>query len=169
MKECEVDTEIGRSLKTDDLNDCTSRLHVTQAVSGQNLAAQSLGMSMNFDRRRINGPEDSFSPMFVDDDEDDAKWCPGKPRQSRLPHDIRPICGLFQSSGGLTGLTDLSVRSSSTWSDQPSEWLGLHRNRADENCVCGVRAWHDYPSAEGDRLKSVLQVWPPPIEKHRLQ
>jgi len=134
------DTEISRSFKTDDLNGCTSRLHVTKTISSRNLVAQLLGMSTNFDRRRINGPEDSFSPVFVDDDEDEAKWRPGKPRQSRLPYDIRPICEPFKSSGGLTGLTDFSARSSSTWSDQPSKRFGLHRNRADENCVCGVRA-----------------------------
>jgi len=99
------DPEIGRSLKTADLNGSTSRFHVTTNYCSKNLVAQSLGMSTNFDRRRINGPEESFSPVFVDDDEDEAKWRPGKPRQSRLPHDIRPICGSSASWGSLSGLT----------------------------------------------------------------
>jgi len=60
-------------------------------------------MSTNFDRRRINGPEEIFSPIFVDDDEDETKWRPGKPRQSRQPHDIRPIFlqpGLISQANG---------------------------------------------------------------------
>ncbi|KAF9789653.1 ribosomal protein S5 domain 2-type protein [Thelephora terrestris] len=60
-------------------------------------------MSTNFDRRRINGPEDSFSPVLVDDDEDETKWRPGKPRQSRQPQDIRPIFlqpGLISQANG---------------------------------------------------------------------
>lgn len=104
---CGSDPEIGRSLKTNDLNGNTSRFHVTP--NHQQLkkifVVQSLGMSTNFDRRRINGPEESFPPVFVDDDEDEAKWRPGKPRQSRQPHDIRQICRSSASSGSLCGLT----------------------------------------------------------------
>lgn len=44
--------------------------------------AQSAG-----DRRRINGPEDSFPPIF--DDEEDIIL---KTRRSRAPGGIRPIC-----------------------------------------------------------------------------
>ena len=86
------DPEIGRGLKTDDLNGSTSRFHVTTNYWQPKSRHPSLGMSTNFDRRRINGPEESFSPVFVDDDEDETKWRPGKPRQPRQPHDIRPIC-----------------------------------------------------------------------------
>jgi len=43
-----------------------------------------------FDRRRINGPEESISPVFVDDIADSLS--PGKPRKGRAPSDIRPIC-----------------------------------------------------------------------------
>jgi hypothetical protein len=51
--------------------------------------AQSAG-----DRRRINGPEESFSPVFDDDDEDDIGL---KTQRSRAPGDIRPICESFAS------------------------------------------------------------------------
>ena len=40
------------------------------------------------DRRRINGPEESFPPVF-NDEEDDIK---SKTQRSRAPGDIRPIC-----------------------------------------------------------------------------
>jgi hypothetical protein len=50
----------------------------------------------NFDRRRINGPEESFPPVYEDDDDEegqDAKrWKLGQPRVGRGPRDIRPIC-----------------------------------------------------------------------------
>jgi hypothetical protein len=50
-------------------------------------------MASNFDRRRINGPEESFSPVF--DDEEDTeldRWRFGEPRPGRSSGDIRPIC-----------------------------------------------------------------------------
>jgi exosome complex component MTR3 len=52
-------------------------------------------MAQNFDRRRINGPEDSLPPVYDDDDGDDlpyAKWASGHPRIGRAAEDIRPIC-----------------------------------------------------------------------------
>jgi hypothetical protein len=54
-----------------------------------------LAMAQNFDRRRINGPEESYPPVF--DDEDDASatysgWVPGQPRRGREPAELRPIC-----------------------------------------------------------------------------
>ncbi|KAH8106966.1 mRNA transport regulator 3 [Cristinia sonorae] len=45
----------------------------------------------NFDRRRLNGPEDSSRPVFDDDDDTIAKWSVGQPRKGRKPGDIRPI------------------------------------------------------------------------------
>ena len=99
------DTEIGRSLKTDDPNGGRSRLHVTARRWEPKSVIQSLRMSINFDRRRVNGPEESFSPVFFDNDEDEARWRPGKPRQSRQPHDIRPIC---RSSGHPSSHGDLT-------------------------------------------------------------
>jgi hypothetical protein len=51
---------------------------------------QSLIMAQaTFDRRRLNGPEESISPVFMD--EVPEKCIPGKPRK-RAPSDIRPIC-----------------------------------------------------------------------------
>lgn len=46
----------------------------------------------NFDRRRINGPDESFRPIFDSDEEEETPWKPGSPRQGRAARDIRPIC-----------------------------------------------------------------------------
>jgi exosome complex component MTR3 len=52
-------------------------------------------MAQNFDRRRINGPEESFQPVY-DDEEDDvspySQWKTGTPRIGRTAGDIRPLC-----------------------------------------------------------------------------
>lgn len=49
---------------------------------------------IGFDRRRINGPEESFAPLFEDDDGEPTTqmWKVGMARQDRLPMAIRPIC-----------------------------------------------------------------------------
>lgn len=50
-------------------------------------------MASNFDRRRINGPEESRPPVF--DDEEDTeldRWKFGELRPGRSSGDIRPIC-----------------------------------------------------------------------------
>jgi exosome complex component MTR3 len=54
-----------------------------------------------FDRRRINGAEESFSPLF--DEDPLCSWSPGKPRPNRAPLDIRPIFlqpGLITQASG---------------------------------------------------------------------
>lgn len=45
---------------------------------------------VGFDRRRINGPEESHIPVF--DSEGDEPWSLGRPRKGRSPTDIRPLC-----------------------------------------------------------------------------
>ncbi|KAF9053726.1 ribosomal protein S5 domain 2-like protein [Hymenopellis radicata] len=53
-----------------------------------------------FDRRRINGPEESFPPVF---DDDDDRRPSSKPRQGRKPSEIRPIFlqpGLITQANG---------------------------------------------------------------------
>ena len=49
-----------------------------------------------FDRRRLNGPNESFQPIFDDDSEDPSVlykgWKIGQARRDRRPEDIRPIC-----------------------------------------------------------------------------
>ncbi|KAI0079922.1 ribosomal protein S5 domain 2-like protein [Panus rudis PR-1116 ss-1] len=55
-----------------------------------------------FDRRRVNGPEETFPPIFEDEDEDSV-LIPGKPRLGRKPEDIRPIFlkpGLINQANG---------------------------------------------------------------------
>ncbi|OJT15721.1 b(0,+)-type amino acid transporter 1 [Trametes pubescens] len=48
----------------------------------------------NFDRRRINGPDESYQPIFESDDEQETRWKAGggAPRKGRAARDIRPIC-----------------------------------------------------------------------------
>ena len=49
-----------------------------------------------FDRRRINGPEESHAPVFEGGDdgevEEGAGWVAGKARKTRDAMEIRPIC-----------------------------------------------------------------------------
>ncbi|KAI0780839.1 ribosomal protein S5 domain 2-like protein [Trametes elegans] len=58
----------------------------------------------NFDRRRINGPEESYQPIFEhDEDERETRWKPGNPRKGRAPRNIRPIflkAGLINQANG---------------------------------------------------------------------
>ncbi|OCH94978.1 mRNA transport regulator 3 [Obba rivulosa] len=59
----------------------------------------------NFDRRRINGPEESFPPTFEDDEGEPSSlgWRLGQPRQGRAASDIRPIflkAGLITQANG---------------------------------------------------------------------
>ncbi|CAK5277678.1 unnamed protein product [Mycena citricolor] len=57
-------------------------------------------MASNFDRRRNNGPEESFSPVY---DSDATGWTSGNTRKSRGPSDIRPIFlqpGLISQANG---------------------------------------------------------------------
>ncbi|KAJ7905541.1 ribosomal protein S5 domain 2-type protein [Mycena olivaceomarginata] len=57
-------------------------------------------MAFALDRRRINGPEDSFPPSF---DSDASQWRLGDPRKDRSPADIRSIFlqpGLISQANG---------------------------------------------------------------------
>lgn len=65
----------------------TPRRTLSQLLSflGPNNMAQSA-----FDRRRINGPEESFPPVFADEEQAFVKS--GAPRNGRAAKDIRPIC-----------------------------------------------------------------------------
>lgn len=47
---------------------------------------------ISFDRRRINGPEESFSPIYEDDVEENTPNLDNETRRGRGPSDIRPIC-----------------------------------------------------------------------------
>ena len=47
-------------------------------------------MATGFDRRRINGPEESFTPVYEEDEADQVTSGPS--RVGRAPLDIRPIC-----------------------------------------------------------------------------
>ncbi|KAI0647134.1 mRNA transport regulator 3 [Trametes meyenii] len=57
----------------------------------------------NFDRRRINGPDESFQPVFESDDGNGSRWKAGDPRKGRMAQDIRPIflqAGLINQANG---------------------------------------------------------------------
>ena len=51
----------------------------------------------NFDRRRINGPDESYQPIFESEDEEETRWKPGSPRKGRGARNIRPICMISSS------------------------------------------------------------------------
>ncbi|KAH9946043.1 mRNA transport regulator 3 [Epithele typhae] len=56
----------------------------------------------NFDRRRINGPDEAYRPVF-DLDEEEEPWKTGTPRRGRGAKDIRPIfltTGLINQANG---------------------------------------------------------------------
>ena len=57
-------------------------------------------MSTNFDRRRINGPEESFSPIYASDEEKDVQRSKAGQaiRKGRQPSEIRPICTVCYTS-----------------------------------------------------------------------
>ncbi|KAK0197068.1 3' exoribonuclease family, domain 1-domain-containing protein [Armillaria mellea] len=59
---------------------------------------------VGFDRRRINGPEESFLLAYDDDgDIEDTAWTLGMPRKGRNPNDVRPIFlqpGLITQANG---------------------------------------------------------------------
>jgi exosome complex component MTR3 len=47
-----------------------------------------------YDRRRVNGPSESFQPIFEDEPDVLYKdWKLGERRRNRQAEDIRPICG----------------------------------------------------------------------------
>ena len=125
-------------------------------------------MSTNFDRRRINGPEESFPPVFVDDEEDETTWRPGKPRESRQPHDIRPICGSFPTSGNPG---DMTTSSSTVLQpgliSQANGSAYIETERTKIACAVYVHS----PMAQqclGERLNGVVQVWSPTVKEHRI-
>ncbi|KAF5380932.1 hypothetical protein D9615_003980 [Tricholomella constricta] len=57
-----------------------------------------------FDRRRINGPDESYPPTFdTENDTEDLRWKLGHPRKTRKATDIRPIflqSGLIDQANG---------------------------------------------------------------------
>ncbi|KAJ3497509.1 hypothetical protein NMY22_g19693 [Coprinellus aureogranulatus] len=56
-----------------------------------------------FDRRRINGPEESFAPLYDDEDGTHDEWMVGRPRIGRTSGAIRPIFlqpGLIDQANG---------------------------------------------------------------------
>lgn len=46
----------------------------------------------SFDRRRVNGPEESFPPVFLDDSQPESLFIDGKRLDGRALNDVRPIC-----------------------------------------------------------------------------
>ena len=69
--------------------------HETASVKRKLLVRHLNPMAQSaFDRRRVNGPEESFHPIFEDDDEQPAQKV--TKRQGRAATDIRPICALLQ-------------------------------------------------------------------------
>jgi hypothetical protein len=123
---------------------------------------------ISLDRRRINGPEDSFPLVFLEDDgerDSETEWKPGKPRHGRLPLDIRPICRATNSLSFFVLKREATTvdffffghSSFTTGTHKSSQWIGLHRNRTNKNRVCSV-AYHVFFSHHDFQVVSSLRT-----------
>lgn len=73
----------------------------------------------NFDRRRINGPEESFPPVFSDEEQNLASRV--QTRNGRGPKEIRPICEFLLAFLALY-LTRYSLEARV---NEPSKWISI--------------------------------------------
>ena len=87
-------------------------------------------MQSNFDRRRINGPEESYPPVFDNEDEAESSWMPGQPREGRAAESIRPICMTLLCIGFTVQFTNAQILCAETRfksrAHQPSKWIRIH-------------------------------------------
>lgn len=84
-----------------------------------------------FDRRRINGPEESFPPIFKPErDQEARRWKLGEPRERRTPADIRAICAKFTLMDILfrAAYWDFILSSLAARIDKSGEWIRIRRN-----------------------------------------
>ena len=83
-----------------------------------------------FDRRRINGPEESRAPVFDDiEAEDGTRWTKGMPRKGRRAMDIRPICvckDYLVSQGESKARFFIQPCSFEVWTNRPGQWICVH-------------------------------------------
>ncbi|KAF8163329.1 3' exoribonuclease family, domain 1-domain-containing protein [Crassisporium funariophilum] len=83
-----------------------------------------------FDRRRVNGPEESFPPVFDEITNDLTSWSIGMPRKARSPSDIRPIFlqpGLInQASGSAYVETDRTKIACAIYGPRQSKGAAFH-------------------------------------------
>ena len=114
----------------------------------------------NFDRRRINGPEESFPPVFSDEEETFVK--PGAPRNGRGAKEIRPICTSHIQ------LSELHSRNAVLKPGLISQANGSAYIETEKTKIaCAVYVHHqvDFPH----RLSQYLQIWTAAIQKHNIQ
>lgn len=130
-------------------------------------------MAQNFDRRRINGPENSAPPVFEDEDEDAspyAKWATGQPRIGRAADDIRPICA---PSTYLICYFEIEITAShETWIDHSSQRLGISGDGANQTrvrCVSDLRIRVYHAMKRADTHIYFAQLRTPPGERQHLQ
>ncbi|KAF9564624.1 ribosomal protein S5 domain 2-like protein [Agrocybe pediades] len=83
-----------------------------------------------FDRRRVNGPEESLPYLY--DADLPSKWSPGQPRKNRAPSDIRPIflqSGLIsQATGSAYVETDKTKIACAIYGPRQSKNVAFHEN-----------------------------------------
>jgi hypothetical protein len=86
-----------------------------------------------FDRRRIQGPEVSYAPIYEDEPEAGPST-----RSDRANDEARPICELDFGFGCASNLIVLTVCSPQDRLGQPSEWQWLHRSRRSKDRMLSV-------------------------------
>jgi len=95
-------------------------------------------MQSSFDRRRVNGPEESYSPVYDSDEEPESSSMAAR-RNGRSARDVRPICACVHHNSFVNTLFDILVQSFKDGSDKSGEWIGLRRDGEDEDRMCGLR------------------------------
>lgn len=87
-------------------------------------------MQTAFDRRRINGPEDSFPPVWDAGDDDKAST---STRATRALGDTRSICECSLATERVSQTSSPEDRS-----HKSGQWLRIHRDRKCQSCLRGV-------------------------------
>ena len=108
-------------------------------------------MSTALDKRRINGPDRVFQPIFSRIDADDAAAAgPSGKGKGRVNHrvdrtndQVRPMCEWLGveiriSRIGLSLTKQCSSHSPPNETHPASQWLSIHRMRLSEDCMCSV-------------------------------
>jgi len=98
-----------------------------------------------FDRRRIQGPEVSYAPIYEDEPEAGPST-----RVDRANDEARPICELCIGSPPREP-SILNAHSPQNRLDQPSEWQWLHRSGRRQDSLFGVRPVTEGCDGQTDR------------------
>lgn len=107
---------------------------ITPALTTTSTVPLHVMASNVFDRRRVNGPEESHRITFNSEQITElTNWKPDQPRPGRLPDDIRPICAQVQFILSYTCVDNCSSHTPRSY--QSSKRFSLHRNCKDQDCL----------------------------------